>query len=87
MLPWFMILPLLAYYLGGAAALYIAYRFVLAFERRGVDRAELEALRARLAQLEDEAGRTAADVRELEEGHRFTTRLLAERGGGSPPVG
>jgi hypothetical protein len=48
-MPWFMFLPLLLYYLGGAAALYVAFRFVRAFERRGVDRAEVEALRTRMA--------------------------------------
>jgi len=83
-MPWFMFLPLVLYYVGGAAALYVAFRFVRAFERRGVDRAELEAVRARLAQLEEAAAQTAAEVQELEEGHRFTTRLLAERPGGPP---
>ena len=83
-MPWFMFLSLVLYYLGAAAALYVAFRFVRAFERRGVDRAELEAVRARLLQLEDEAARTAAEVKELEEAHQFTTRLLTERPGGAP---
>ena len=84
-MPVYMLLPMLLYYLGIAAALYVAFRFVRAFERRGVDRAELAAVQARLAEVEAEVSRSAAEVRALEDGHRFTTRLLAERGSG-PPV-
>jgi hypothetical protein len=79
-----MFLPLLLSIFGGAAALYIAFRFVRAFERRGVDRAELEALRSQVAMLEDAVDRSTRTVERLEEGQLFTTRLLAERAGGAP---
>ena len=84
-MPWFMFLPLVLYYVGGAAALYVAFRFVRAFERRGVDRAELEAVRARLAQLEEAAAQTAAEVQELEEGaslHHAVARRAPRRPAG-----
>ena len=70
---------------GGGALLYPGLRFVRAAERRGVDRAELEALRGEVARLEGALERTDAEVERLAEGQQFTTRLLAERPGpGSP---
>ena len=79
-----MFLPLLLSIFGGAAALYIAFRFVRAFERRGVDRAELEALRSQVAMLEDAVDRSTRTVERLEDGQQFTTRLLMERASGAP---
>jgi hypothetical protein len=70
---------------GGGALLYPGLRFVRAAERRGVDRAELAALRGVVARLEGALERTDAEVERLAEGQQFTTRLLAERPGpGSP---
>ena len=79
------LLPMLLYFLGAVGALYVALRFVRAFELRGVDRAELQELRSRVARLEEETDRAAGEIRELEDGQRFTTRVLAERSGGVAP--
>jgi hypothetical protein len=80
-----MLLPLLLYGVPGVLALYLAFRFVRAFERRGGERNELEALRSRIAQLEEDLARNSATIAEIEEGQRFTTRLLAERAGNGTP--
>lgn len=78
----FFIPPLLI----AGALFHLALRFVRAFERRGTDQRELQALQERLDRLGDELGRTAGQVERLEEGQRFMQRLLAERGSGVPPV-
>jgi hypothetical protein len=60
-------------------AFYLVRRYIRAIERRGSDQTELTELRARVAALEDGLDTTRSDVARLEEGHEFTTRLLAER--------
>ena len=74
-----MFLPMLLGFVTVVGALYLALRFVRAFERRGADRAEVEGLRAQVAQLEQA-------IEQLEEGQRFTTRLLTERSSSAPPA-
>jgi hypothetical protein len=69
----------------GAAAVYLGVRFVRAVEGRGGDRRELEALRERLAHLEDEVAQARDGIDRLEESQRFTERLLSDRPGRSPP--
>ena len=72
---------LLLYGLPIGGVLYLGLRWVRAVERRTGARAELDALGGRVAQLEEELGRTAGDVERLREEQRFTTRLLADRSG------
>ena len=72
---------LLLYGIPIGGLLYLGLRWVRAVERRNGGRAELHALTERVAQLEEELGRTTGDVERLREEQRFTTRLLAERSG------
>ena len=74
-------------FFGGAAALYVGIRFARAFERRGIDHTEVQALHRRVARLEEELARAAVDVGRLEQEQRFTLRLLAERQGALPRTG
>jgi hypothetical protein len=73
-------------YLGAAIALYFGVRFVRAFERRTLERNELQALEQRVSQLEEELQQTAAATERLEEEQRFTLKVLAERQVALPPV-
>lgn len=70
---------LLLYGLPIGGLFYLGLRWVRAVERRNTGRTELEAVRERVAALEEELGRTTADVERLQEEQRFTTRLLADR--------
>ena len=75
LLIWFMwLLPVLA----GASALYLGLRFVRATERRSVGGGELRELRERVDRLEEDLGRSTADVERLEEAQRFMQRLLGD---------
>jgi hypothetical protein len=69
---------------GGAAAfwgtvLYLALRFVRAAERRGASRSELDELRARVAQLEDDLEATCRETERLAAAEQHTMMLLARR--------
>ena len=74
-------------FVGGAAALYVGIRFARAFERRGVDHTEVQALHRRVARLEEALARATLDVGRLEQEQRFTLRLLAERPDARPTAG
>jgi hypothetical protein len=65
--------------------LHLAFRFVRATERRGVGRAELDELNARVRQLEDDLAAADTEIQRLSAAERFTTQLLARRAGGTPP--
>ncbi|MDF1503633.1 hypothetical protein [Roseisolibacter sp. H3M3-2] len=77
----FWLVPLLL----GGSAIYLGVRFVRAFERRGTAQGEVQALRDRVAALEEELTRTGEEMERLAEAQRFTQRLLADRTGGGPP--
>jgi hypothetical protein len=61
--------------LGGTG--YLAWRFVRAYERRGVEPDQLRALARRLEYLEVTVETLEDQVRQTAEAQRFTTRLLA----------
>lgn len=63
--------------IGGSG--YLGWRFVRAYERRSHPRESLEALNARVAQLEDAVDRVAANVEHTVDAQRFTTRVLLGR--------
>lgn len=65
--------------------LYLVLRAVRALEARGAASGELADLRARVARLEEDLGTMSGEVREIAEGQRFTTALLAERKGEPRP--
>jgi hypothetical protein len=65
--------------------LYLGLRAVRALEARGVGSGELADLRSRVARLEEDLGTMSGEVREIAEGQRFTTALLAERKGEPRP--
>ena len=71
--------------IGGILALYLGVRFVRAFERRSLDRGEVQALREQVARLDEELTRTTAEVERLTEEQRFALELLSERHGALPP--
>ena len=77
----FMMLPAVLVW---GSLVYVALRFVRAFERRGGDREQVAALSERLQRIEETLGTLGSDVNRLEESQRFTTRLLSER---SPATG
>jgi hypothetical protein len=61
------------------AVLYLALRFVRAAERRGVERGELDALRARVAQMEEEMDATRTELERLAAAESHTMMLLTRR--------
>ena len=58
---------------------WFAHRLVGVFERHNNARAELAELRARIAQLEEEADSTQRDVLRLQAAQDFATQLLSAR--------
>jgi hypothetical protein len=92
--PWygflFLLLPL-AYVTMPVVVLYFAYRFLRAYERRGVARDAEAQLRERVAALEDEVARLALQHDRLADGQRFTNALLTRDGthvrADTPPPG
>ena len=74
-----MLLAWLPWLLLGGAALFLGFRAVRAFERRGAANAELVALRERLQLVEDTVAEQGEAVRRLADGQEFTQRLLGER--------
>ncbi len=62
-----------------AALLYLALRFVRAQERRAAGAAEVTALAARVAVLEEQVAAVGHVVDQVAEGQRFTTAVLTER--------
>lgn len=71
---------------GGGAVIYLGVRFGRAFERRGVERSDVQALRDQVAGLEEELARTRVEVDSLVEAQRFNLKLLDERYGALPPT-
>ena len=65
----------------GGASLFLGFRAVRAFERRGAAQGELSALRDRLQILEDTVAEQGESLRRLADGQEFTQRLLIERTG------
>jgi hypothetical protein len=59
--------------------LYALWRFLRAYERRGSERSELTALKARMLQVEEGTGDIRDQLSKLTEEQRFITRLLGER--------
>lgn len=69
---------------GGAVSfwgtvLYLALRFVRAKERQVVHRAELDELRTRVAQLEDDLDQTRKETERLAAAEMHTMMLLSRR--------
>ena len=59
--------------------LYLALRFVRAQERRSVGRTELDELRARVAQLEEDLEATRSETERLASAELHLTMLLTNR--------
>jgi cell division protein FtsB len=70
--------PLLPFLVLGTTA-YFARRAVRAIERRAAAQAELGELRARVAQLEEQAEDTTRDVMRLQAANDFAAQLLRGR--------
>jgi cell division protein FtsB len=70
--------PLLPFLVLGTTA-YFARRAIRAFERRAAAQAELGELRARVAQLEEQAEDTTRDVMRLQAANDFAAQLLRGR--------
>jgi hypothetical protein len=66
-------------YVATAGVLYIAFRFVLAYERRGIQVEQHFALTERVQALEDVVDRVEDRVDRSDEVQRFTTSVLAAR--------
>lgn len=62
-----------------AGVLYIAFRFVQAYERRGVQADQHQALTERVRMLEDVVDHVEDRVDRSDEVQRFTTSVLAAR--------
>jgi hypothetical protein len=75
----FMVLSILFWGVVIGGGFYLGFRFVRAFELRGVDRQQLLELREQMLRLEEQVDSMTHDVERLTEEQRFTTRLLAER--------
>jgi hypothetical protein len=71
-LPWLLL---------GAGGLFLGFRAVRAFERRGAASSELTALRERLQFLEDTVAEHGVELQRVADGQAFTQRLLSERTG------
>ena len=80
-----MLVAYLPWLLFGGGLLYLGVRAVRALERRSTASAELTALRERVEMLEETVSTQAEAMRRVEEGQRFTDRLLAERSGALRP--
>jgi hypothetical protein len=65
--------------------LYLGVRLVRALEYRSRQGGDLTAMTERLARLEAAVGALTTDVDRIEEGQRFTTRLLSEQHRPPPP--
>ena len=76
-----MLVAYLPWLLFGGGLLYLGVRAVRALERRSAGGAELIALRERLESLEETVSAQADAMRRIEDGQRFTERVLAERSG------
>lgn len=76
-----MLLAWLPWVLLGGAGLFLGFRAVRAFERRGTASAELAALRDRIQLIEDTVAEQGEAVRRVTDGQEFTQRLLLERTG------
>ena len=76
-----MLVAYLPWLLFGGGLLYLGVRAVRALERRSTASAEFTALRERVEMLEETVSTQAEAMRRVEEGQRFTDRLLAERSG------
>lgn len=76
-----LLLAWLPWVLLGGATLFLGFRAVRAFERRGVASAELTALRERFQLLEDTVAEQGEAIRRVSDGQEFTQRLLLERAG------
>jgi len=61
------------------SVLYLALRFVRASEQRGVARGELDELRTRVTQLEEELDATRAETERLAAAEAHTMMLLTRR--------
>lgn len=68
------------------AVLYLALRFVRAAERRGASSGELEELRSRVTQLEEDLIAAQTEMQRLAVAERFTAQLLANRAGAVPAI-
>ncbi len=63
--------------------LYVVWRFLRVYERRGQEPRATDALATRIAQLEETVADLTTAHERLAEEHRFLTHLLAERKDGS----
>ena len=66
--------------------LYLALRFVRSAERRSLTRTELEELRSRVSQLEEDLSAAQTEMERLAAADRFAAQLLAGRPQSSRPV-
>lgn len=66
--------------------LYLALRFVRAAERRSLTRTELEELRSRVSQLEEDLSTAQTEMERLAAAERFAAQLLANRQQSALPV-
>jgi hypothetical protein len=76
-----MLIGYLPWLLFGGGLLYLGVRAVRALERRSTANTELTTLRERLDLLEETVSAQADAMRRVEDGQRFTERLLADRSG------
>ena len=81
-----MLLAYLPWLLFGGGLLYLGVRAVRALERRGAANVELSALRERVELLEEAVATQAEATPRVEDGQRFTERLLTERSGSSARI-
>jgi cell division protein FtsL len=61
------------------SVLYLALRFVRAAERRSLTRNEIEELRTRVSQLEEDLSAAQTEMQRLAAAERFAAQLLAGR--------
>ena len=66
-------------FLAPVAVLYLAFRFLRAFERSTAARKEIAKLDDRILGLEESLSAITVDFHRLEEGQRFTNQLLSDR--------
>jgi len=74
----FVLIMLLSVFFWGTV-LYLGVRLVRALEQRSRQGNDLTTMTERLARLEAAVGALTADIDRIEEGQRFTTRLLSEQ--------
>jgi len=81
--------PIVLFIVGGATVIFtpLARAYARRMEREGAAGNHMAPdVTARLERMEHAIDSIAIEVERISEGQRFTTKLLAERTGGSPPA-